>query len=91
MDRFGKSSHSSLSDNSVCLCDDDNDVEMALACSHAYVPSVSSDRMWATIQTHPGHFTVTLQAGQCEGTLASEEALARVLTRIEVRDDDLPL
>jgi hypothetical protein len=27
----------------VCLCDDDNDLEMALACRRAYLPSVSSD------------------------------------------------
>ena len=33
----------SLKTNAYCLCDDDNDVEMALACKAAYLPSVTSE------------------------------------------------
>ncbi|KAL3930840.1 MAG: hypothetical protein SGBAC_011588 [Bacillariaceae sp.] len=34
-----------LATESVCICDDDNDIEMALACSHSYIPSLTSERM----------------------------------------------
>lgn len=43
----------------VCLCDDDNDMEMALSCRHAYIPSVTSNTMANTIRKVPKQFTVT--------------------------------
>merc|ERR1712194_132099 len=33
----------SLKTHACCLCDDDNDIEMALACRSAYLPSVTSE------------------------------------------------
>jgi hypothetical protein len=79
-----------LSSHSVCLCDDDNDIEMALACSHAYLPSISSIRMKDTVEQHPKHFTVTFENTQqhnhttdsIDYTLATEKALLLILERI---------
>ena len=46
-----------LSHHALCLCDDDNDVEMALACHHAYLPDIASHSMRETIRHYPRHFT----------------------------------
>ena len=67
---------------SVCLCDDDNDVEMALACSHAYIPALSLDTMEETIQQNPKQFTKTFLQGVVEGTFATEAALRLVYERV---------
>jgi hypothetical protein len=48
-----------LAKHAVCLCDDDNDLEMALACQHAYIPGISSKSMAETIGKNPNRFTVT--------------------------------
>jgi hypothetical protein len=76
-------SPSILSRRCVCLCDDDNDIDMALACLHAYIPSVSSESMAKTLEENPSHFTITEQ-GDVRETLATEAALARVLDRIAI-------
>ena len=47
-----------LSKHSICLCDDDNDLEMALACQHAYLPDISSQSMMDITQKYPKHFTI---------------------------------
>jgi hypothetical protein len=47
-----------LSKHSICLCDDDNDLEMALACQHAYLPDISSQSMLEITQKYPKHFTI---------------------------------
>ena len=52
-----------LSNHAICLCDDDNDLEMALACGHAYLPSVSSESMQETVDWFPDHFTTTFFRG----------------------------
>lgn len=67
---------------SVCICDDDNDLEMALACSHAFIPSISSSSMASTMKRHDDHFTDTRVAGDRIGTLATENALGMILERI---------
>lgn len=48
-----------LSTESVCICDDDNDIEMALACSHSYIPSLSSTTMIETLEQNKSKFTKT--------------------------------
>jgi len=74
-------SDDALSKHAICLCDDDNDLEMALACQHAFVPGVSSDSMAAVIQAHPKQITAT--GGQdMEGTKATEKALQLALESI---------
>lgn len=64
------------------MCDDDNDVEMALACLHAFIPSVGSESMAQTIREHDDKFTQTETDG-IEGTQATEAALERILERIQ--------
>jgi hypothetical protein len=72
-----------LSTHAVCLCDDDNDLKMAMACEHAYVPEVSSPSMLEVIRSHPDHFTQTCGNGEGhQGTIASEAALSLVLARL---------
>ena len=76
-----------LGDHSVCLCDDDNDLEMALACRHAYIPEISSRSMADIIQTNPEHFTQTGGEGKQQvGTDATEAALALLMGRITEDD-----
>lgn len=67
--------------SSVCICDDDNDIEMALACSHAYVPSLHSISMEETIRRNPSKFTKTFQH-ESDMTRASEEALKLILSKL---------
>ncbi|KAL3941296.1 MAG: hypothetical protein SGBAC_004319 [Bacillariaceae sp.] len=72
----------SLSINAVCLCDDDNDIEMALAVQHAYIPSLSSETMDAEIQKCKEHFTETYKFDSAGfGTGASDLALRMILER----------
>jgi hypothetical protein len=69
--------------NCVCLCDDDNDLEMALGCSHAYIPSISSKSLAETIEADSSfHFTQTCGDGVKE-TAATEAALALILDRVK--------
>jgi hypothetical protein len=72
-----------LSTHALCLCDDDNDLEMAIACRHAYIPEVSSSSMAKVIEANQGHFTQTgWSAGKDAGTAASEAALALILEKV---------
>jgi hypothetical protein len=65
------------------MCDDDNDLEMALACNHAYIPEVSSASMAQTIAEYPNHFTQTGGEGAPHsGTAATDAALAAILERV---------
>lgn len=47
-----------LSQRSICLCDDDNDLEMALACWKAYLPSVTSVSMAQAARDFPDRIIV---------------------------------
>mmetsp|Transcript_7856 Transcript_7856/g.11322 ORF Transcript_7856/g.11322 Transcript_7856/m.11322 type:complete len:389 (-) Transcript_7856:103-1269(-) len=72
-----------LSSHAICLCDDDNDLEMALACKHAYIPGVTSQSMAKVVEKNPDRMTVTGEAGtRVEGTFATEAALELVLRNI---------
>lgn len=64
-----------MAKESVCICDDDNDIEMALACAHAYIPALTSESMVECIQNHPDKLTQTVKPGLVEETLATEAAL----------------
>jgi len=48
-----------LDRNAVCLCDDDNDLEMALACKHVFVPNISSESMARVLREQKEKITVT--------------------------------
>ncbi|KAI2502481.1 hypothetical protein MHU86_11987 [Fragilaria crotonensis] len=69
-----------LGENALCLCDDDNDLEMALACKRAFVPGISSTSMAQIIEQNPIKITVTGGIRDLdEGTSATERALDAVL------------
>jgi hypothetical protein len=71
-----------LSRNCVCVCDDDNDIEMALACMHAYIPLTSSKSMVETIRNNAEQFTLTADK-RSDSTTATEAALSLILERIK--------
>ncbi len=84
-----------LSNHAVCMCDDDNDLEMALACQHAYLPDVSSESMSATITKFPDHFTTTFSESDDESmtikeTDASDLALSMIWTRTKTEPNVAP-
>jgi hypothetical protein len=70
--------------DSVCICDDDNDMEMALACRHAYIPAMASESVAETIMGHPGRFTQTFRPGKVEMTRATDAALESILEQVKV-------
>jgi len=78
-----------LLDHAVCLCDDDNDVEMASACRHAYIPAVTSENMSSLIDKNPTHFSVT-DRSKTHGTAASEAALVLILKKL-VQEEEAKL
>jgi len=69
----------SLKSHALCLCDDDNDVEMALACRKAYLPSITSESM-QTLASENRDMIVTenIDEGKVE-SLATEAALEMIL------------
>lgn len=68
----------------VCLCDDDNDIEMALYCHHAYIPCVSSESMQKAISNNQNHFSVTCDMKlNRNGVHATEHALLLILEEIK--------
>ena len=73
-----------LAQHCVCMCDDDNDLEMALACHHAFIPGVSSTSMADVITNNPDQFSQTGEGhhDNIEGTIATEKALSLILAQI---------
>lgn len=76
---------SSLSTHAVCMGDDDNDIEMALACRHALVPTVASQTMAETIRQFPDKFTA-IREEDTQGTLATERALDELLQMLKAEN-----
>ena len=69
----------SLKSHACCLCDDDNDVEMALACRKAYLPSITSESMQKLVSENSDMIvTQNADEGKVE-SLATEAALEMVL------------
>jgi hydroxymethylpyrimidine pyrophosphatase-like HAD family hydrolase len=72
-----------VANHAVCICDDDNDLEMAMACKHAYIPEVSSLSMKEIIEKYPDHFTQTGGEGkELSGTDSTESALQLILETV---------
>jgi hypothetical protein len=89
-DEEQKEAEQLLQDHAICLCDDDNDLEMAMGCGHAYVPQISSASMKDVIDRYPEHFTQTGGEGiELNGTDSSEAALLLVLKKLN-KEEDLP-
>ena len=76
-----------VANHAVCMCDDDNDLEMAMACKHAYIPEISSQSMKDIIDKYPEQFTQT-GGGEKElsGTDSSEFALALILETVMLQE-----
>lgn len=81
----------SLKTNAYCLCDDDNDIEMALASKRAYLPSITSDSIRKLVnQQHDEDegrissliVTEDKETGIVE-TLATEAALEAIIKELE--------
>ena len=69
-----------ITTESVCICDDDNDIEMALACSHSYIPSLTSKTMIETLSKNQSNFTQTF-GPNVSPTVATEVALNAIYER----------
>lgn len=69
-----------LADHAVCMGDDDNDIEMALASRHAFIPTVTSETMEEAISQNPRRFTAIRDV---EDTMATEKALEALLKMLE--------
>lgn len=63
-----------MTTESVCICDDENDVEMALAASHSYIPSLTSKTLMETLSKNQSNFTKTF-GPNVSSTVATEIAL----------------
>ena len=75
-----------LSLDSACICDDDNDIEMALACTKAYIPALTSGSMQQAIQDNPDKFIPTMQDDSSSTpTLATDEALRLIQSSVYQR------
>ena len=72
-----------MSTEAVCMCDDDNDIEMALACAQAYIPALTSTSLQKAINKHPNHFVQTFheKANNTLPTIATDEALRLIIKR----------
>ena len=65
------------------MCDDDNDLEMATACSRAFIPSITSQSMQDAIRKQPSHFILTEKKdAQIIETAATEAAINLILESI---------
>jgi hypothetical protein len=73
-----------LSHKAMCLCDDDNDFEMAMACKRAFLPSVTSSSMADAARDNPDQITVTeRKESNIISTLATESALIQVMSELK--------
>jgi hydroxymethylpyrimidine pyrophosphatase-like HAD family hydrolase len=74
----------SLKKHACCLCDDDNDIEMALACHKAYLPSVTSESI-RKLAGENGHMIITESADEgIVESFATEAALEMILRDIQI-------
>lgn len=81
-----------LSTNAYCMCDDDNDVEMATNCKIAYLPSVTSDSIKRLIERQRNDDDVLeygkmivmedIESGIVD-TKATERALEMILNELQ--------
>lgn len=58
------------------MCDDDNDLGMAAAVGHTFVPGITAESMRRAVEASPGAFTVA-PVGGFLGTESSLEAVLR--------------
>ena len=75
--------------NEIVMGDDDNDIEMALASRHAFVPTVTSSTMEQTIAQHGSQ--ITAMRSDVEGPLATEMVLQKILEVLDREDSGTPV
>ena len=64
----------------IILCDDDNDIQLALAVDKAFLPNISSPSLQLVVDAQPSHFARATRK-HCE---ASEEMLDAVLQHYDL-------
>ncbi len=75
-----------LLQQAICLCDDDNDLEMAFACGSVFLPSVTSQSMAEAAEQNPDKIFITEnEEGNIIGTSSTEEALVRASKLIQAK------
>ena len=77
----------SLKTHAYCMCDDDNDAEMAVACRAAYLPSVTSESMRALATNRDDdvdHSIIVVEDASrgVVGCIATEAALEAIIERV---------
>lgn len=73
MKRFGSGPESS-----VFMCDDDNDIELALHVSRAYLPGITSESMQKIVEENKDHFYVAKR----NGIWGTEEVLFEIMSTL---------
>jgi len=75
----GKLIKGKISEDAICFCDDDNDIEMALACKYAFLPSLTSESIKETVSKHASKlFVATTFDSKAElGTTAATETILK--------------
>jgi len=91
--RSADSPHSTTDDyimkRCICLCDDDNDLEMAMACGTVFLPSISSLSMKHAAKFFPDQ--IFIMENKKEGiteTRATERALSHALIEFQRRSGE---
>lgn len=70
----------------ICLCDDDNDLDMAAGCGKVFLPSVTSESMARTANASPEKFIITENKPESIiETKATEEALLGTIKEFQNR------
>lgn len=64
-----------MSSRTLIFSDDDNDIELALHVSKAFLPGITSDSMRATVENNAEKFRVS----EMSGIYATEQMLQEIL------------
>lgn len=64
-----------MSSRALIFSDDDNDIELALHVSKAFLPGITSDSMRATVENNAEKFRVS----EMSGIYATEQMLQEIL------------
>ena len=81
-----RTSASILLKRAICLCDDDNDLEMASACGQVFLPSISSTTMAEAAKKYPEKiFVAERKESDIVETKATEYALLKAMALLNER------
>ncbi|KAL3915588.1 MAG: hypothetical protein SGARI_008152 [Bacillariaceae sp.] len=75
--------HVNMGKEAVCICDDDNDLEMAVACSQAFIPALTSTSVEEFVEDNPSKFTKTFEQGGVSSTKATDAALDLIAANLD--------